>query len=133
MRRITMRVAGAMLLLAPMVMPAGVSVGQTAAGSATLPVQEVQLLGRPRVWSTPRSSGQTVRRYRSYSIDPGGIAAEAAAPPATGGVQTLSPGVPTMAPPSRPSFSGAPARPSTRGSKPSYMRSDSKARGQFGR
>lgn len=131
-------VAGVSLLLVPTLVPTGVADAQTVVGPATGAIQpgsiqEVQLIGRPRVWSTPQTGGQTVRRYRSYSIDPGGIAEEAAAP-AVGGVQTLSPGMPTVVP-SRPSTvtRPAPARPSSGGSKPSYMRADSKARGKFGR
>lgn len=139
MRRITIHVAGVSLLLVPSFVPIGSAGAQTVVGPApgSVPagaIQEVQLIGRPRVWGTPQTGGQTVRRYRSYSIDPGGIAEEAAAAPAVGGVQTLSPGVP-MVVPSRPSTVSrpAPARPSSGGSKPSFMRADSKARGRFGR
>lgn len=84
------------------------------------------LAAAPRVYSrtvpdrtVPRSG---VRQYRSYSIEPG-IAAEAAPAPVMEGVG--------FAPPPAPRTSSAPR--TSRPSKPSYMRADSKANGRFGR
>jgi hypothetical protein len=70
--------------------------------------------------TVPRSG---VRQYRSYSIEPG-IAAESAPAPVMEGL-----GVAPQPAPAR-TYS---APRSSRPSKPSYMRADSKAKGQFGR
>ena len=64
----------------------------------------------------------TVRRYRSYSVAPSAIPATTPAP----GVESAL-GVP-QAPPR-----AAQSSPSSSRSKPTYMRGDAKARGQFGR
>ena len=72
-------------------------------------------------------SQPTVRRYRSYAVVPGGVTESVTTSPAS--VDALAPSVPP-APPPRSSYQ--PPR-SSGGSKPSYMRADSKARGQFGR
>lgn len=78
----------------------------------------VQTVAQPRLFG-PRTSGRpTVRRYRSYSIDPG----------VAGVPVPASPGVVDAAP----SFA-RPAPSAPRSSKPSYLRGDAKARGQFGR
>ena len=64
-----------------------------------------------RVSPPSRTSPQTVRRYRSYAIVPGEVVE---------GVQAES-------------TAAAPAPRSSGASKPSFMRADSKARGQFHR
>jgi len=70
--------------------------------------------------TVPRSG---VRQYRSYSIEPG-IAVEAAPAPVMEGLGVAPQPAPVRTY-SAPRSSGP--------SKPSYMRADSKARGQFGR
>lgn len=74
----------------------------------------VQPTAQPRVGNSAAPRRPTVRRYRSYSIDPGVAGAAAGAVEAPPGVVRPAPGA------------GRPA-------KPSYMRGDSKARGQFNR
>ena len=69
----------------------------------------------------------TVRRYRSYAIVPGEVTESVT--PAPVPADALAPSVAPAAPPR----ASSPAPRSTRSSKPSYMRADSKARGQFGR
>lgn len=64
----------------------------------------------------PGTGGGRVRRYRSYSIEPGAAAGPAGS---------------VAAPAAEPRVYSAPASP-RRGSTPSYMRADSKARGRFG-
>lgn len=72
--------------------------------------------------SRNRSSGPTTTRtYRSYPLNPGGVAVPDGGGPAL--VDRQSPQVRNAPAPS-------PARPSR--SKPSYMRADSKAMGRFG-
>lgn len=72
-------------------------------------------------------SQPTVRRYRSYAVVPGGVTESVT--PAPAAVDAIAPSVAPAAPP-RATYQ---APQSSRGSKPSYMRADSKARGQFGR
>ena len=87
-----------------------------------LPVESVAQRGRLFRRGSPQ-----VRQYRSYAIVPGPVTASveaAAAPPPLIGL-------PVPAPQMRTSPSGSPR--SSGGGKPSYMRADSKARGQFGR
>lgn len=72
---------------------------------------------KPQFESVADRSGNSrsrVRRYRSYSIQPGAAA--------EGIVKESPTGVPVYSTPSSP----------RRDSKPSYMRGDSKARGRFG-
>lgn len=95
--------AGARAADVPVVSGGSPAVSQVAGGRRVV----TRIPGRP-----------LVRRYRSYSIEPGGAAAGAAAVP---GVVEASPSFVPPAP--------APSRPS----KPSFMRGDAKARGQFNR
>jgi hypothetical protein len=122
MRRIMVMLVGTTLVAPTM----GGFGGFTLAADA--PIES--LAAAPRVFSrtvpgrtvpgrTVPSSG--VRQYRSYSIEPG-IAAEATPAPLMEGVGVAPPAVPTYSAPR-----------SSRPSKPSYMRADSKAKGQFGR
>ena len=88
---------------------------QVTADTSAAPAVEL-VAARPRT---------TVRRYRSYSVAPSPSAIQAATPsPAPGRESAL--GVPTAPP-------RASQAPSSGRSKPSYMRGDAKARGQFGR
>lgn len=121
MRRIILSlIAGAACCL-----PADFSLAQAPVLSADdLPVES--LAQRPRVMRRGPSQ-PTVRRYRSYAVVPGNVTESAT--PSTAPVDALAPSVPP-APPPRSSYQ--PPR-SSGGSKPSYMRADSKARGQFGR
>lgn len=89
------------------------------AGSAGLVAADVptptpvQNVAQPRLFAPRGSSRPAVRRYRSYSIDPGAASVPEAFEAAPSTVRQ------------------APA--ASRPSKPSYMRADAKARGQFGR
>lgn len=87
--------------------------GPVVPGGSAVPVQVVAggRLLQPRV----QAGRPAVRRYRSYSIDPGTTGAVEG--PDSGPVITEPRGT------TRPSSSGR--------SKPSYMRADSKARGRF--
>jgi len=98
---------------------AGTAGGATADSAPVAPgTAVVQSVGQPGALVANGGRRPMVRRYRSYSIDPGVGGA------VTGGV----PGVVESTPgPMRPA--PAPVRPS----KPSYMRGDAKARGQFHR
>lgn len=120
MRRIILSlVAGAACCL-----PADFSLAQAPVLSADdLPTESVAQ--RPR--GLRRGSQPTVRRYRSYAVVPGGVTESVTASPTP--AETIAPSVP-VAPTPRSSYQ--PPR-SSGGSKPSFMRSDSKARGQFGR
>ena len=106
-------------------LPADFSLAQAPVLSADdLPVES--LAQRPRVLRRGTSQ-PTVRRYRSYAIVPGSVTESVTTSPAP--VEALAPSV-SPAPAPRSSYQ--PPR-SSGGSKPSYMRADSKARGQFGR
>jgi hypothetical protein len=87
--------------------------GATSGGPASGGAIVVQSASQPRIVSPGAQGRPTVRRYRSYSIDPG-VAGSTGAVEATPGVVRPSPSV------------GRPA-------KPSYMRGDAKARGHFHR
>lgn len=98
--------------------------GATSVGAADAPVVSggspaVQLVAGSRGVVTRVPGRPLVRRYRSYSIEPGATAAGSAVVP--GVVETAPSFVPSTPMPSRPS------------SKPSFMRGDAKARGQFHR
>lgn len=87
--------------------------------SADVPASTaVQTVAQQRTVAPRGGRGPTVRRYRSYSIDPG--VAGVPAPASSGVVEA------------EPSFA-RPAQAAPRPSKPSYMRGDAKARGQFSR
>lgn len=84
-----------------------------------------------------RRGSAPVRQYRSYAIVPGGVSESvqsASAPPPIMGAPVPGPAPAAVASPA-PRSSPAPSMGSgsSRGGKPSFMRSDSKARGQFGR
>lgn len=105
-------------------LPTDFSVAQGPSLSADdLPVES--LAQRRTIRRAP--SQPTVRRYRSYAIVPGEVTESVT--PAPVPADALAPSVAPAAPPR--ATSAAPR--STRTSKPSYMRADSKARGQFGR
>lgn len=87
--------------------------------TAEIPVSTpVQTVAQQRTLAPRGASRPAVRRYRSYSIDPGVTGVPV---PESAGVVNGEPSV------VRP----APAAP--RPTKPSYMRGDAKARGQFHR
>lgn len=90
---------------------AGSTIGQAPAHGAEPAMETVAQRGRSY---TRRSTGST-RTYRSYSIEPG---AGDDAPVVVG-------------PSSSPRSSGSGSTRSSRGSKPSYMRADSKAHGRY--
>ena len=95
-----------------------------------LPAESVAQRGR-----IYRRGSAPVRQYRSYAIVPGGVSESvqsASAPPPIMGAPAPAPA--SVASPG-PRLSPAPSMGSgsSRGGKPSFMRSDSKARGQFGR
>lgn len=114
---------------------AGVAGAEGPALSANdLPVESLaQRTGRIGAgWFRPRgSSQQGVRQYRSYSVVPGEIAEEVQTmPQSSAATRVLS------APPPQPgarSSQGVTSGRSSSRSKPSYLRADSKARGNFSR
>lgn len=122
MRRIlTCVVGGAVVTFSGMTTP------PPAIGQSVVSPNDVELVvSRP-----PRSrsgvSRPAVRQYRSYSIAPGDTEVPESAAPAVGGGPVFTP-----APPATDAFQPAAPR-SSRSSKPSFMRADSKARGQFNR
>jgi hypothetical protein len=120
MRRIMVMLVGTALVVSTGSMVGGFAMAADGPVMAGAPIEWIA--ARPPVSSrtVPRSS---VRQYRSYSIEPG-IAAEAAPAPVFEGLGVESRPAPVRSY-SAPRSSGP--------SKPSYMRSDSKARGQFGR
>lgn len=108
-------------------LPADFSVGQAPVLSADdLPVES--LAQRQRTYRRGTSQ-PTVRRYRSYAIVPGEVTESVTAGPVP--IDPIAPSVAPAAPAPRSSYQ--PPRSSRGSSKPSYMRSDAKARGQFGR
>lgn len=88
--------------------------GATSGGPASGGAVVVQSTSQPRILSPGAQGRPTVRRYRSYSIDPGVAGSTTGAVEAAPGVVRPTPSV------------GRPA-------KPSYMRGDAKARGHFHR
>lgn len=101
-------------ILVSMVVIAGTGVSAAVADRPAAEQGSIEIAARPR----GTASRGTVRRYRSYSVQPGGVADN----PGSGGA-AVEPSV-------EPRAYSAPA-PSGRGGKPSYMRSDSKARGRY--
>jgi len=106
MRHFVIGIVGCALLMSPV----GIAPTVAAEPAVEMLAQRQRSSGRRYTYSTP---SRTTRTYRSYSVEPGA--------PAESGTIVESPTPRTYSSP----------RPSTR-SKPSYMRGDAKARGQFG-
>lgn len=122
MRRIMVCVVGGAVVTF-----SGMGAPAPAIGQSVVPANEVEFVASRPPRSRSAGSRPAVRQYRSYSIAPGGDAIVAeAAPPAAAGPAFV---------PSSPAADGFQSAPPRRPgpSKPSFMRADSKARGQFNR
>lgn len=101
-------------ILVAMVAIGGTGVSAAVSDGPAAEQGSIEIAARPR----GTASRSTVRRYRSYSVQPGGVADN----PGSSGA-AVEPSVEQRTY-SAPASSG-------RGGKPSYMRSDSKARGRY--